>query len=327
MRRFLMTTITLTMIMAACAPAPLEQPQTPDDGSYPNPSYPNDGPSADLTPAQTAALTHLSETLNLPAGEIALISTEPETWPDGCLGIERPGVMCIQALVDGYRIILEADGSEYEVRTNEDGTVVAIAGGLDATALLESVLIRQLAENLGLDEAGISVVSNEPAEFPDSCLGVAMQDVMCAEVITLGRVVVLQADGVQYEYHVSQDGMRIQPATVALTWARDGGIAGFCDRLTIFLSGEIYGNRCMPQSDGTMGTFAALLTDEQREQFDDWVMQYGEVSIDASDPAGVSDRMTITLEFFGRGDRASMTSSDSQGLMEFAQSVYQELYR
>jgi hypothetical protein len=329
MRRLLITTITLTMIMVACAPGSTGAPEIPDDGSYPNPSYPNPSypnPYADLTPAQLAALTHLSKTLNLPADQITLISTEPETWPDGCLGIDQPGMMCTQALVEGYRIIFEAGGREYEVRTNESGSVVVIADSLDLNSMIEVVLIRQLAENLGLEEADISVVSNVPVEFPDACLGVVMQDVMCAEVLTPGRIIVLEADGVQYEYHVSEDGMRIQPATIALTWARDGGIAGFCDRLTVFLSGEVYGNRCASQSDGTMETFPSLLTDEQREQFDDWVSRYGAVSIDASDPQGVSDRMTVTLFFFGKGERTSLTSSDSRDLMEFAQMVYQKLY-
>jgi hypothetical protein len=329
MRRLLFTTIILTMIMAACAPG--STPQIPDDGSYPNPSYPNPSypnevPSTDLTPAQLAALTHLSEALNLPADQITLISTESVTWPDGCLGVDRPGMMCTQALVEGYRIIFEAGGREYEVRTNESGSAVAIASGLDISSMIEAVLIRQLAENLGLEEADISVVNNEPVEFPDACLGVMLQDVMCAEVLTPGRIIVLEADGIQYEYHVSEDGMRIQPATIALTWARDGGIAGFCDRLTVFLSGEVYGNRCTSQTDGTMETFASLLSDEQREQFNDWVSRYGAVSIDASDPQGVSDRMTVTLFFFGKGERTSLTSSDSRDLMEFAQTIYQKLY-
>ena len=333
MRRLLFfMTIILTMIMAACAPG--SAPEIPDDGSYPNPSDPNPSypnpsypnPSADLTPAELAALTHLSETLNLPTDQIILVSTEPETWPDGCLGVDRPGMMCTQALVEGYRIILEAGGVEYELRTNESGSLVVIASGLDIGSMFEVVLIRQLAENLGLEEADISVVSNEPVEFPDACLGVVMQDVMCAEVLTPGRIVVLEAGDIQYEYHVSEDGMRIQPATIALTWARDGGIAGFCDRLTVFLSGEVYGNRCASQSDGTMETFPNLLTAEQREQFDDWVSRYGAVSIDASDPQGVSDRMTVTLFFFGKGERTSLTSSDSQELMEFAQTIYQKLY-
>lgn len=321
----------LIWILTACAPRSTERPPSPTDDSYPNPSYPNpsypnDNSSVTLTPAQEAAVTHLSQTLNLPADQIALIFTEAVTWRDGCLGVQRPGVMCTQALVDGYRIILEANGKRYEIRTNESGSQVVIAGGTETESLIETALIRQLADNLGSNADDISVVSNASVEFPDACLGVAMPEAMCAAVITPGRIVVLEANGIQYEYHVSEDGNLVQPATLALAWARDGGIAGFCDRLTVFLSGEVYGNRCNSQEAGRMSAFSALLTPEQRAQFDDWVARYGQITIDASDPKNVSDRMTVTLTFFGTGSRTSVQSSDSQEMMEFAQALYQKLY-
>lgn len=325
----------LIWILTACAPQVTEEKPNPTDASYPNPSYPNPAypnpsyPNVDSSvssPAQEAAITHLSRTLNLPADQIALISVEAVTWSDGCLGVQRPGVMCTQALVEGYRIILEADGRQYEVRSNESGSQVVIASGMETGSLIESALIGQLADNLGLNAREITVLSDESVEFPDTCLGVAMPEAMCAEVITPGRVVVLEANGVQYEYHVSADGSRVQPATFALTWARDGGIAGFCDRLTVFLSGEVYGNRCNAQEDERMGTFANLLTADQREQFDDWTARYGQITIDASDPKDVSDRMTVMLTFFGTGSRTSALSSDSQGMMEFAQALYRKLY-
>lgn len=321
----------LIWILTACAPRSTGQPPSPTDDSYPNPSYPNpsypnDNSSVTLTPAQEAAVTHLSRTLNLPADPIALISTESVTWPDGCLGVQRPGVMCTQALVEGYRIILEADGKRYEVRTNESGSQVVIASDMETGSFIETALARQLAGNLGSSADDISIVSNEPVEFPDACLGVAMPEVMCAEVITPGRIVALEANGIRYEYHVSADGSRVQPATLALIWARDGGIAGFCDRLTVFLSGEVYGNRCNSQEAGRMSAFSSLLTPEQRAQFDDWIARYGQITIDTSDPKNVSDRMTVTLAFFGTGSRTSVQSSDSQEMMEFAQALYQKLY-
>jgi hypothetical protein len=153
-----------------------------------------------------------------------------------------------------------------------------------------------------------------------------MKDVMCAQVITPGKIIVLESSGVQYEYHVSVDGSLVQPATLALTWSREGGIAGFCDSLTVFLSGEIYGNQCKSQPNGTMGTFASILSDEERQQFDKWVKEFGQVNLDASDPKGVSDRMEVKLEFNGNGE-GSLTESDEQALILWAQSVFQKLYQ
>ena len=97
----------------------------------------------------------------------------------------------------------------------------------------EAAVIKQLAANLALKESDISVLRNETVEFKDSCLGMAIEEMLCSQVITPGNKIVLEAKGVQYEYRTSRDGGRVQPATLALIWKREGGIAGFCDTLTV----------------------------------------------------------------------------------------------
>jgi hypothetical protein len=188
----------------------------------------------------------------------------------------------------------------------------------------QETVIKQLAANLGLKESDITVVSNEVVEFPDACLGITMEGVMCAQVITPGRIIVLEANGIQYEYHTSEDGDRVQPATPALLWKREGGIAGFCDTLVVFRSGEVFTSKCNTQSEGRMGTLAGLLTAPERQQFNDWTTRFGEVKLDASDPKGVADQMIVTLEFNGMGS-GSPTESEQQVLFKFAQDLYQEL--
>jgi hypothetical protein len=318
MRRVLFIVTILMMAITACAPeaAATEGPiiEEPTQTHIP----------VDLTPAQRAALTALSEQLSLPASKITLISTEAVTWPDGCLGIVRMGVMCTQAEVPGYKIILEANGQKYEFHTNQDGSVILLAEGAQASTAVEEVVIKQLAANLGLKESDISVISSTTIKFSDACLGVAMEGVVCAQVVTPGYIIVLEANGVQYEYHTNADGSHIQPATLAMVWKREGGIAGFCDTLIVFRSGEVYSNQCKPQPDGRMGTFANLLSSDQKKQFMDWMAQFGQASLDASDPQGVADRMVVTLNLFGSGKK-QLTKSDQEALFEFAQNLYQKL--
>jgi hypothetical protein len=236
----------------------------------------------------------------------------------------RIGVLCTQAQVEGFKIILEANGNKYEFHTNQDGSVVALVEGAQEASSVEQQVIKQLAANLGLQESDISVVSNSEVEFPDSCMGVAMEGVMCAQMVTPGHIVVLEANGVQYEYHASADGSRVQPASFALVWKREGGIAGFCDTLTVFLSGEIYGNSCKGQPEGKMDTMSHLLSAAEQQQFAKWIANFGQVNVDASDPKGVSDRMTMTLDFTGTGSEQP-TESEKKALLEFAQKMYQKL--
>lgn len=188
----------------------------------------------------------------------------------------------------------------------------------------EEMVIKHLAQNLGLEESDIIVISSEETEFGDACLGLTMEGVMCAQVVTAGRVIVLEANGLQYEYHTSEDGSRVQPATLALVWRREGGIAGFCDVLTAFRSGEVFASNCSSEAEGTMSTFASALTGREIQQFQDWVVQFGDARLDVSDPQGVADRMVVTLEFFGTG-MEEPTEADQQALFEFAQDLYQKL--
>ena len=188
----------------------------------------------------------------------------------------------------------------------------------------EKTVIEQLAANLGLQESDISVVSSEEVEFGDACLDVEMEGVLCAQVVTPGHIIVLEAKGIQYKYHTSADGSRVQPATLALVWKREGGIAGFCDTLTVFLSGEVYANQCKGQPEGKMGTLAQLLSATEQRQFSRWIADFGQLDLDASDPKGVSDRMVITLSLFGTGNKQP-TESDQKALLGFAQNLYQKL--
>jgi hypothetical protein len=190
----------------------------------------------------------------------------------------------------------------------------------------EEAAIEQLAENLDLNEADISILSSEETDFGDACLDIAVEGVLCAQVVTPGRIIVLEAEGVQYTYHATDDGSQLQPATLALVWKREGGIAGFCDTLTVFRSGEVLASNCKSQQEGVTGSLSTLLSAQERRQFNDWMTEFEEADLDSSDPRGVSDRMEVTLKIVGAGEHAP-TEAEQQELFEFAQGLYQELSR
>lgn len=52
---------------------------------------------------------------------ITVVSAEAITWNDGSLGCPKPGEFYTQALVPGYRVILEANGKQYNYHASEKG--------------------------------------------------------------------------------------------------------------------------------------------------------------------------------------------------------------
>jgi hypothetical protein len=188
----------------------------------------------------------------------------------------------------------------------------------------QRIAISTLAKNLDITPDKIKLVSTEAVDWPDSCLGVSTEGIMCSQVVTSGFRVILEAKGKKVEYHTNQDASVIVPATVVLTWKRSGGVAGFCDSMTIYLSGEVQATSCK-NPDIVEKPLSELVSPAEIAVLNDWISKYGTVDIDASDPAGVADRMTVNLKLIGTGTQQLSSKEGQQLLLQFVQDLYQKL--
>lgn len=88
-------------------------------------------PTPDEThPAVVAAREDLAERLGLAPEDVKVISVTPHDWPDTCLDVTYADQDedCTRQVVPGYEMVLEADGSRQEYRTDDAGTIVRTAG-------------------------------------------------------------------------------------------------------------------------------------------------------------------------------------------------------
>jgi hypothetical protein len=63
----------------------------------------------------------LSEHINIAVKDLQVVKAEALTWSDGSLGCPKPGETYTQAQVQGYRVILEHAGKQYDYRASERG--------------------------------------------------------------------------------------------------------------------------------------------------------------------------------------------------------------
>ncbi|MET7280382.1 hypothetical protein ABZS29_19245 [Kribbella sp. NPDC005582] len=104
----------LMLALVACGNESGGPAVSPSDSS----STPTPGGAAPTgTPGGTAveqATADLVAKLGVQATAVKVVSAEEITWSDGSLGCPEPGMRYTQALVNGMRIVLEADGKRYE---------------------------------------------------------------------------------------------------------------------------------------------------------------------------------------------------------------------
>ncbi|MCX8025783.1 MAG: hypothetical protein N3A60_11320, partial [Thermanaerothrix sp.] len=78
--------------------------------------------------AAAAAQSDLAARLGLPTEAVSIVHIEPAQWPDACLGLPAPDEACAEVLVEGFRVVLEAQGQTYTYRTNLEGDQVRAEG-------------------------------------------------------------------------------------------------------------------------------------------------------------------------------------------------------
>lgn len=104
----------------------------------------------------------------------------------------------------------------------------------------------------------------------------------------------------------------VDPAQVeVLTWQREGGIAGFCDGVTVFEDGGIRVTSCREQV-VNIGRLSGVETDRVRT----WVNTLAPFEHVQTDDA-VADGMTVRLTFAGQGAQPA-TEADLQAMLDFA---------
>jgi hypothetical protein len=93
--------------------------------------------------------------------------------------------------------------------------LILTACGGTAADLPDAVLAARQAlsekEDIPVDE--IEVVSYSEEEWPNACLGLAEEDEMCAQVITPGYQVTLEANGEEYIFRTDETGDVIREET------------------------------------------------------------------------------------------------------------------
>jgi hypothetical protein len=123
--------ILLAACSAAGSPSASSDRPSPSSQQVPivSPSTGNQGGSVPDEILQAAIADAAQETGADPS-TITVVSAEATTWNNGALGCPKPGEMYTQALVPGYRIVLEAGGRELDYHASESGTVKLCEGVL-----------------------------------------------------------------------------------------------------------------------------------------------------------------------------------------------------
>lgn len=211
---FVTILVLLTALLAACQPTGGEPGVEETTGT----SIPEstETPSTDAaSPITAAATAFLAGELGVTEADVELISAEPAEFSDSCLGLGGPAESCLQAITPGWLVMLSAGGQEYELHTDETGQQVRLrveAEAGDGSDTIAAAVQEFLSAQMGVALGDVQIVSAEPTEFSDGCLGLGGAAESCLQAITPGWLVMVEVDGQQYEVHTDATGEQVRVA-------------------------------------------------------------------------------------------------------------------
>ena len=128
--RHVATAILLVAVLAGCATGGGAPSAEATESARPKRSAPaaavttpSDEPMTGEVPGEIMAslLVDAATRAGVPENAIEVVRAEATTWNDGSLGCPEPGMSYTMALVDGYHVVLEADGEELDYRVSGNG--------------------------------------------------------------------------------------------------------------------------------------------------------------------------------------------------------------
>ncbi|MGB9668841.1 MAG: hypothetical protein ACPL0B_00510 [Anaerolineales bacterium] len=279
------------------------------------PATPTSKPQAQpIIPATTLVLTEkvrvdLANQLGISFDQISLFTSEPHEWSNNCLELPRENEKCSDVVTPGYKGTLLVGEMQYEFRSDATGSNVRFIPGAALAAQ------QVLAAQLGLLPEEVKIIRTEKVDWPDACLGVTSAGQICAQVITPGFRITLEANGKRYEYHTDTTGSAVRlalaPTTTlsqtVLSW--EGRINPLCEKISVSQTMLVFG-----ECEGAQVSLPFQSAD-RRMDLEYFLKQYA--PFDSETTAG-------KIKFAGQGS-VTATQTEQRMLAEWARRLVVEV--
>jgi hypothetical protein len=310
-------------------------------------------PPASTAPAATAsmqvgsggeaaqrALEALAQTLNVDPLDVAVVGIEPVQWPDTCLGVNLRDLQCAMQIVPGYKVVLEVHDQQYAYHASEDGSsLVAVpfmiltwkAGDQCQTADLNydegirygpcngAMTTASFADSSQLlDLAGFS------AKFGPFSAETSVGSLTFFGTGTEATTPVEQRMMSEWARVAAEEAAGAAAGTargMAISWHREGGVAGYCSDLVVYVTGKVVATSCKGAQPQELGQY--FLDAEQLQQLYEWTDTLKPFEMEQTDNA-TADALTIRVVFYGNGAQEA-SAADQQAIESFAADLFLQI--
>jgi hypothetical protein len=151
----------------------------------------------------------LARRLGVPRQQLSITSSNPETWIDGCLGLNSPGELCVQVATEGWRVEVSNGQRSWFYRTDTNGRNIRLESEVGTVSLPLAVgdrILKVSAEQLGIPAEQLAI--NQSQQHWETCLTLSVE---CSDVPGWRAIVVdSTVDSGCWIYRANHDGSKVK---------------------------------------------------------------------------------------------------------------------
>jgi hypothetical protein len=164
----------------------------------------------------------LSRTNRILPSKLSVVTSSPQTWPDTCLGLSKPGAVCGQMLVDGWRVVMSDGRQNWSYRTDSTGNTVRLESqetpskdqetpsSSNLPNSVSKAVLQAAAGQLGVPSSQVQIKQAQQQTWSDGCLNLPSPVELCASALTPGWRVIVEGKQQRLVYHSNATGSQVR---------------------------------------------------------------------------------------------------------------------
>lgn len=167
----------------------------------------------------------VSRRTDLPVGKVKITEASRATFPNSCLGLPKPGEVCAEVLIEGFRIVAFPDISDtarvrpFIYRSDSTGRSLRLENEFSAETPLNlpkpiaAAVLRKVSQQTGQPTSAFNILRAERQTWPDGCLGLSQPGISCTQALVEGWQVTVERAGGDHQrfvYRTNKSGSLVK---------------------------------------------------------------------------------------------------------------------
>ncbi|HEY9596397.1 MAG TPA: hypothetical protein V6D33_01845, partial [Cyanophyceae cyanobacterium] len=163
----------------------------------------------------------ITRNTRIPPGQLRVVSSTQQSWPNSCLGLAQPDEACAEIFIEkGWRVVMSNGRQTWNYRSDKTGRIVRLEsqessgnsgnpGSSSLPSTVANAILQAASQQTGLPTSQLRIIKSEQITT-DGCLGLAGPEEACLQIAMQAWEVTVEAGQQRLVYRADNKGEQVR---------------------------------------------------------------------------------------------------------------------